>query len=80
MVRMENRTWVLKRLLPQFNGVSLGEDGATILASFDDLESADKFEEFIREEIPVRSCPVASDSRVHIRFTLQQAPKGGHHV
>lgn len=76
MVRMENRTWILKRLLPQFNGVSLGEDGATILASFDDLESADKFEEFIREEIPVRSCPEAvrreaDDSRVHIRFTLQ---------
>jgi len=75
MVRMENRVWVLKRLLPNFNGESLGETETTILASFDDLESADKFEEFIREEIPVRSClEVArqsdADGRVHIRYTL----------
>ena len=53
MVRMENRIWVLKRLLPRFNGESLGETETTILASFENLESADKFEEFIREDIPV---------------------------
>jgi len=76
MVRMENRIWVLKRLLPRFNGESLGETETTILASFENLESADKFEEFIREDIPVRSClEIArqsdADGQVHIRFTLQ---------
>lgn len=76
MVRMENRIWVLKRLLPNFNGESLGETETTILASFESLESADKFEEFIRDDIPVRSClevvrQEADDSRVHIRYTLQ---------
>lgn len=76
MVRMENRIWVLKRLLPIFNGESLGETETTILASFENLESADKFEEFIRDHIPVRSCleivrQFADESRTHIRYTLK---------
>ncbi len=73
MVRMENRTWVLMRLLPQFNGQMLGMGSAALTASFSEKSDMDDFLEFTKAEIPVitRIRKMHADGRVVVDLVLE---------